>query len=86
MQSPKVPGVQWGKGAVGNANFSGPSLKAVLEKAGVKDSGKHVQFRGLDQVPGKVPPFVRSIPIDKATDGDTLIAIDMNGMPLTPHH
>ncbi len=86
MQAPKVPGVQWGKGAVGNATFSGPSLKAILEQAGVKDSGKHVQFRGLDQVPGKVPPFVRSIPIEKATDGDTLIATHMNGAALTPHH
>jgi sulfite oxidase len=86
LQNPKVPGVQWGKGAVGNAKFSGPSLKCVLEKAGVKDTGKHVMFRGLDQVPGKVPPFIRSIPIEKAMDADTLIATHMNGAPLTQHH
>jgi len=86
FQSPKVPGVQWGKGAVGNAKFAGPSLKSVLEKAGVKDTGKHVMFRGLDQVPGKVPPFIRSIPIEKAMDADTLIATRMNGAPLTQHH
>jgi len=86
LQNPKVPGIQWGKGAVGNAKFSGPSLKVLLEKAGLKDSGKHVQFRGLDQVPGKVPPFIRSIPIEKALDGDTLIATHMNGEPLTAHH
>jgi sulfite oxidase len=86
LQNPKVPGIQWGKGAVGNARFSGPSLKTLLEKAGVKDSAKHVQFRGLDQVPGKVPPFIRSIPIDKAMDADTLVATKMNGAPLTAHH
>jgi sulfite oxidase len=86
LQNPKVPGIQWGKGAVGNARFAGPSLKTLLEKAGVKDAAKHVQFRGLDQVPGKVPPFIRSIPIDKAMDADTLIATQMNGAPLTPHH
>jgi sulfite oxidase len=86
LHTPKIPGIQWGKGAVGNARFSGPSLKSVLERAGVKDSGKHVQFRGLDPVPGKVPPFVRSIPIEKAADGDTLIATHMNGAPLTAHH
>ena len=86
LLSPKVPGVQWGKGAVGNAEFSGPSLKALLEMAGVKDNGKHVQFRGLDQVPGKVPPFIRSIPIEKALDPDTLVATHMNGAPLTAHH
>jgi len=36
-------------------------------------------FRGLDEVPGKVPPFIRSIPIEKALDSDTLIATHMNG-------
>ncbi len=86
LHNPKVPGIQWGKGAVGNAKFSGPSLKVVLEKAGVKDTGKHVMFRGLDEVPGKVPPFIRSIPIEKAIDADTLIATHMNGAPLTQHH
>jgi len=86
LQNPKVPGIQWGKGAVGNARFSGPNLKTLLEKAGVKDSARHVLFRGLDQVPGKVPPFIRSVPIDKAMDADTLLATEMNGKPLTPHH
>ena len=71
-----------GKGAVGNAKFSGPSLKVLLEKARVKDTGKHVMFRGLDEVPGKVPPFVRSIPLEKAIDADTLVATHMNGAAL----
>jgi DMSO/TMAO reductase YedYZ molybdopterin-dependent catalytic subunit len=86
LQSPKVPGIQWGKGAVGNARFSGPSLKSLLEKAGVRDTAKHVVFRGFDVVPGKVPPFIRSIPVEKALDGDTLVATEMNGSALTPHH
>ena len=38
------------------------------------------------EVPGKVPPFIRSIPIEKALDSDTLIATHMNGAPLTKHH
>lgn len=83
---PHVPGVQWGRGAVGNARFSGPRLKDVLQRAGIKSTGKHVMFRGLDEVPGKVPPFMRSIPIEKALDADTLLATRMNGSPLTKHH
>jgi sulfite oxidase len=86
FQSPKVPGIQWQRGAVGNARFSGPRLAEVLQRAGVKTSGKHVMFRGLDEVPGNVPPFIRSIPIEKALDADTLIATHMNGVPLTQHH
>ena len=83
---PQVPGVQWGKGAVGTARFSGPRLRDVLDRAGVKPTGKHVMFRGLDEVPGKVPPFIRSIPIEKVLDADSLIATHMNGAPLPKHH
>ena len=86
LYRPQVPGIQWGKGAVGTARFSGPQLRDVLHRAGVKATGKHVMFRGLDEVPGKVPPFIRSIPIEKALDGDTIIATHMNGSPLTKHH
>jgi sulfite oxidase len=86
LQRPQVPGVQWGKGAVSTARFSGPRMRDVLQGAGVKASGKHVMFRGLDEVPGKVPPFIRSIPIEKALDSDTIIATHMNGAPLTKHH
>ena len=83
---PQVPGVQWGKGAVGTARFSGPRLRDVLQRAAIKPTGKHVMFRGLDEVPGKVPPFIRSIPLEKALDSDTLVATHMNGAPLTKHH
>jgi sulfite oxidase len=86
LYRPQVPGVQWQKGAVSTARFSGPRLHDVLQRAGVKNSGKHVMFRGLDEVPGKVPPFIRSIPIEKALDSDTLIATHMNGAALTKHH
>ena len=86
LHRPQVPGIQWGKGAVSTARFSGPRMRDVLHRAAVKPSGKHVMFRGLDEVPGKVPPFIRSIPIEKALDSDTLIATHMNGQPLTKHH
>lgn len=86
LHRPQVPGIQWGKGGVSTAKFTGPRLREVLSKAGVKPNGKHVMFRGLDEVPGKVPPFIRSIPIEKALDEDTLIATHMNGAPLTKHH
>ncbi|MGB8114446.1 MAG: sulfite oxidase [Candidatus Sulfotelmatobacter sp.] len=86
LYRPQVPGIQWGKGAVGTARFSGPRLRDVLQRAGVKATGKDVMFRGLDEVPGKVPPFIRSIPLEKAMDADTLIATHMNGSPLAKHH
>jgi DMSO/TMAO reductase YedYZ molybdopterin-dependent catalytic subunit len=86
FEEPHVPGIQWGKGAVGNARFSGPRLRDILQSAGLKSTGKHVMFHGLDEVPGKVPPFIRSIPLEKALDADTLVATQMNGSPLEKHH
>ena len=51
------------------------AFKDILDRAGVKTAGKHVMFHGLDDVPGRVPPFIRSIPINKAMDPDTLLAL-----------
>ena len=86
FQQPRVPGVQWQRGAVGTARFTGPRLHDLLQRSGMKAAGKHVMFRGLDEIPGKVPAFIRSIPIEKAMDADTLIATHMNGAPLARHH
>ncbi len=86
FEDPHVPGIQWAKGAVGTARFSGPRLGDILRRAGVKPTGKHVMFHGLDEVPGKVPPFIRSIPLEKALDDDTLVATQMNGAALAKHH
>ena len=83
---PRVPGIQWTRGGVGNAAFAGPRLADVLRRAGVKSTGKHVAFNGLDEPPGKVPDFIRSIPIEKAMHADTLLATQMNGKPLTIEH
>ena len=83
---PRVPGIQWTRGAVGNATFTGARLADVLRRAGVKATGKHVAFNGLDEPPGKVPDFIRSIPIEKAMHPDTLLATRMNGAPLTIEH
>ncbi len=58
LHRPQVPGVQWGKGAVSTARFSGPRLRDILQRAGVKPTGKHIMLRGLDEVPGK--DFLRS--------------------------
>jgi len=83
---PRAPGIQWGRGSVGNAEFSGPRLGDVLRRAGLKATAKHVAFNGIDEPPGKVPDFIRSIPIEKALDRDTLVALRMNGAPLRIEH
>jgi len=84
---PKVPGVQWDRGAVGNAQWTGVRLRDVLARVGVVASGKHVQFQGADRpVVASVPLFVRSIPLEKALHPDTILAYEMNGRPLPLLH
>jgi DMSO/TMAO reductase YedYZ molybdopterin-dependent catalytic subunit len=83
--SPRVPGVQWRNGAMGNALWAGVRLRDVLQKAGVAADALEVVFNGADTalLPA-TPDFVKSLPIDRALDETTLITFEMNGQPL-PH-
>lgn len=84
---PRVPGVQWERGAVGNAQWTGVRLRDVLKVVDVRAEAKHVQFQGADRpAVATVPLFVRSIPLEKALHPDTILAYEMNGEPLPLLH
>jgi sulfite oxidase len=83
---PAVAGIQWGKGAVGTARWTGVRLADVLKGAGLNRTGRFVLMNGADRPLGSMPDFVRQLPIEKALHPATLIAYDMNGAPLTPLH
>jgi DMSO/TMAO reductase YedYZ molybdopterin-dependent catalytic subunit len=83
--TPRVPGVQWGNGAMGNAEWTGVRLRDVLTRAGVAGAAVEVVFNGADApVLPATPDFLKSIPIERALDESTLIAFEMNGHAL-PH-
>jgi DMSO/TMAO reductase YedYZ molybdopterin-dependent catalytic subunit len=90
--SPKVDGLQWELGAVGNSEWTGVPLAAVLERAGVRAGAMEVIFEGADSGKLAKPPspgnihFSNSIPLPKALGSDVLLAHTMNGEPLTPSH
>ncbi|QKP78663.1 molybdopterin-dependent oxidoreductase [Methyloligella sp. GL2] len=80
---PRVPGGEWGNGAMGNALWTGVRLKDLLDKAGVKPGAVQVRFTGLDNVlVPDAPRFVKSLDIDHARDGEVMIAYAMNGTQL----
>jgi DMSO/TMAO reductase YedYZ molybdopterin-dependent catalytic subunit len=83
---PRIGGVPWRKGAVGNATFEGPRLRDLLRLAGVNPFARHVAFTGLDTAPEGAERFIRSIPLEKAVDENSLVATHMNGAPLTMPH
>lgn len=83
---PRVPGIPWERGAVGNARWKGVPLARVLEAAGV-DPQKFpfVVFRGADRpLMDSVPAFLRQLPMARCLHPDVLLAYEMNGQPL-PH-
>jgi DMSO/TMAO reductase YedYZ molybdopterin-dependent catalytic subunit len=83
---PPVAGIQWEKGAVGTARWTGVRLADLLGKAGLKPTGKYVLLDGADKPVGKMPDFLRNVPIDKAMHHDTIVAYEMNGEPLPALH
>jgi sulfite oxidase len=84
--SPRVPGVQWGRGAIGNAEWTGPRLSDVLKLAGADLNAAYVTANGADVGLAKTPDFIRSLPMKKSLDPATLLALKMNGEPLSPLH
>jgi DMSO/TMAO reductase YedYZ molybdopterin-dependent catalytic subunit len=80
---PRVPGAQWSHGAMGNARWTGVSLKTVLDRAGVKAGAVQVRFNGLDEaVLPDAPKLMKSLAIDHARDGEVMLAYAMNGAQL----
>lgn len=83
--TPRVPGAQWGHGAMGNARWTGVRLRDLLARAGLKPSATHVAFRSLEDKESPFPPplhFEKTLELDHARDGDVLVAYAMNGEPL----
>jgi DMSO/TMAO reductase YedYZ molybdopterin-dependent catalytic subunit len=80
---PRVAGGQLGNGAMGNARWKGVSLKAVLDRAGVRKDARQVTFGGLDgPIVDKTPDFVKALDIDHARNGEVMLAYSMNGQDL----
>jgi DMSO/TMAO reductase YedYZ molybdopterin-dependent catalytic subunit len=83
---PRLPGAQWGNGAMGNALWTGARLRDLLSVAGVKTGSLQLQFQGLEL--GEGPDsygsrqFQKSLNLDDPVINDCLVAYSMNGEPL----
>ncbi len=83
LSNPHVAGVEWGYGAMGCARWKGARLKDVVDIVGLKPEAIEIAFNGADTPAyDKTPDFIKSLPVWKATDDNTLIAYEMNGGPL----
>jgi DMSO/TMAO reductase YedYZ molybdopterin-dependent catalytic subunit len=83
---PRLPGGQWGNGAMGNALWTGARLRDVLAAVGIKSGSVQLQFQGLDS--GEGPEglgsnqFQKSLDLDNPVIADCTVAYAMNGEPL----
>jgi DMSO/TMAO reductase YedYZ molybdopterin-dependent catalytic subunit len=88
--TPKVPGEQWGLGAVGTAEWTGAVLRDVLDRADPSADAIEVLFQGADEgVPkdlGKHIAYERSLPLADALRPEVLVAYAMNGAPIPTEH
>ncbi|MEO8716875.1 MAG: sulfite oxidase [Burkholderiales bacterium] len=86
--SPRYPSIPWIEEGVSTAEWTGVSLGAVLDAAGLRANAREVVFwgadRGIDR--GLEHPFARSLVPDEARRADVLLAYEMNGQPLPPQH
>ena len=79
---PRVPGGQWGHGAMGNAKWTGVRLRELLDAANVNQGALAVQFQGLDQ--GKGPEqrgsheFLKSLDLKDLVIDECIVAYAMN--------
>ena len=90
---PQVRGAQWELGAVGNAEWTGVPVRALLERAGLEDDACEVVLEGADRgtpTEEPIPPgpiaYARGVPREKAVQPEVLIAYQMNGRDLSPDH
>src|SRR5271165_6772434 len=91
--TPQVAGAQWELGAVGNAEWTGVPLRALLERAGLEDDACEIVLEGADRgtpTEEPMPPgpisYARSVPREKAVQPEVLIAYQMNGRDLSRDH
>ena len=76
----QLNGAQFTHGMIHNMEYTGVTLRTLLEEAGVKPEGKWVFVEGADASSNG-----RSIPLEKALD-DCLVAFKANGEALRMEH
>ena len=87
---PRPVGEPWRHGALSTIAWSGVPLPLILERAGVAPDAVEVLVTAADagqrdDADGEVR-FARSLPLADARRVDTLLALEMNGAPLTADH
>jgi DMSO/TMAO reductase YedYZ molybdopterin-dependent catalytic subunit len=86
---PPVPGNQWTVGAVSCAKWTGVRLRDLLDDVGITSEAVYIGYHAADtHLSGdpKKEPISRGVPIAKALQDETLLALQMNGEDIPLAH
>jgi DMSO/TMAO reductase YedYZ molybdopterin-dependent catalytic subunit len=86
--SPRPISQPWLTEAIGTAEWTGTTLRPLVEEAGVREEAVELVFAGADRgVQGEVEQdYERSLSIADAMRDEVILAYEMNGEPLPPQH
>lgn len=84
--SPEVIDTPWTLGGMGMAQWTGVALRDVLDLAGVSPDAAWIGAVGADHDNVEGEPAAMCLPLAKALDVDTIIAVSMNDEPLVAAH
>jgi DMSO/TMAO reductase YedYZ molybdopterin-dependent catalytic subunit len=74
---PQAEGTAWKNDAIGNATWTGTSLRHVLELAGLRSDAFEIVTQG-----GDTHEMQRGLPLGVALNPSTMLVWEMNGQPL----
>ncbi|CDN51775.1 Sulfite oxidase [Neorhizobium galegae bv. orientalis] len=82
--SPLAPTVA--KRRIGNVVWKGVPLSLVLERAEISSDASYIWTSGLEwgEYAEVQEPYQKDLPVEKALSQEVLLALEINGQPLTP--
>jgi sulfane dehydrogenase subunit SoxC len=88
LVQPRVVSQPWLLEAVGTMEWTGISVAALLDEAGVRADAAEVVFEGLDAgIDGEIEQlYARSLSLSDARARGVMLAYAANGAPLLPQH
>ena len=88
LMPPRAESQPWLDGAIGNAEWTGTPLPALLEEAGLRTDATDLVFTGADHgIQGEVEQdYQWGFSREDIVRDEVLLAYEMNGQPLPPQH
>ena len=88
LMEPRAISQPWLLEAIGTAEWTGTSLRPILEESGISSDAVELLFTGTDRgvQGGELQDYQRSLTVEQAMRDEVMLVYEMNGAPLQPQH